>query len=59
MLRETLIVVGLFIGTMVAMVFLAERGFNLIPAKKLERYAHALAGLAITSSGLAIQFLGL
>lgn len=47
------------IGTMVAMVFLAERGINLIPAKKLERYAHALAGLAITSSGLAIQFLGL
>lgn len=47
------------IGTMLVMVFLAERGIQLIPARGLERYAHALAGLAITGSGLAIQFLGL
>ncbi len=47
------------IATMVGMVFLAERGIALLPLKKMERYAHVLAGLAIFSSGLAIRFLGL
>ncbi len=47
------------IGTMLVMVFLAERGIRLIPTGGLERYAHALAGLAILGSGLAIQFMGL
>jgi nickel/cobalt exporter len=47
------------IATMVGMVLLAERGIRLLPVRGLERYAHALAGLAIFSSGLAIQFLGL
>ncbi len=47
------------IGTMVAMVFLAERGIALLPLKKLERFAHVIAGMAILSSGLAIRFLGL
>ena len=47
------------ISTMVGMVFLAERGIALLPLKKMERYAHVLAGLAIFSSGLAIRFLGL
>ncbi len=47
------------ISTMVAMVFLADRGFRLLPAARMERYTHALAGFAICASGLAIQFLGL
>ncbi len=47
------------IGTMVAMVFLAERGIALLPLKKLERFAHVIAGMTILSSGLAIRFLGL
>lgn len=47
------------IATMVGMVFLAERGIALLPLKKIERYAHVLAGLAIFSSGVAIRFLGL
>ena len=47
------------IATMLTMVLLAERGIRLMPTRKLERYAHALAGLAIMGSGLAIQFLGL
>lgn len=47
------------IGTMMGMVFLAERGIKLLPVRGLERYAHALAGFAIMGSGLAIQFLGL
>ncbi len=57
------IITGIFsvvtILTMVTMVFLAERGFKMLPMKGLERYAHVLAGLAIMGSGLAIQFLGL
>jgi nickel/cobalt transporter (NicO) family protein len=47
------------IATMVGMVYLAERGIAMLPLKKLERYAHLMAGLAIFSSGLAIRFLGL
>ena len=55
----TLIFALVTIATMVAMVFLAERGIRLLPLQGLERFAHALAGFAITGSGLAIQFLGL
>ncbi len=47
------------ITTMVTVVFLAERGIKMIPLHGLEKYAHALAGLTIMGSGLAIQFLGL
>jgi len=47
------------IVTMVGMVFLAERGVALLPLKKMERYAHTIAGMAIFSSGMAIRFLGL
>jgi len=58
-----ILVTGIFavvtIATMVGMVYLAERGIALLPLKKLERYAHLMAGLAIFSSGLAIRFLGL
>ena len=57
------LVTGIFavvtIGTMLMMVFLAQRGIRLIPMQRIERYTHAIAGLAILSSGLAIRFLGL
>ncbi len=55
----TLIFSAVTISTMVAMVWLADRGFRLLPAARMERYTHALAGFAICASGLAIQFLGL
>jgi len=58
-----ILVTGIFavvtITTMVGMVFLAERGMSFLPLKKMERFAHVLAGLAIFSSGVAIRFLGL
>lgn len=47
------------IATMLVMVLMAYRGMALLPMKKLERYAHAIAGTAIFCSGLAIRFLGL
>ena len=47
------------IGTMTLMVLFADRGIRLFPTQWLARYTHALAGLAILASGLAIQFLGL
>lgn len=47
------------IGTMLAVVTLAERGIRLLPLQRLERYTHALAGAAILCSGLAIVYLGL
>jgi len=47
------------IGTMLLMVYLAQRGVRLIPMQRIERYTHAIAGVAILSSGLAIRFLGL
>jgi hypothetical protein len=47
------------IGTMVLLVFLAQRGIRLLPVQRMERYTHALAGVAILGSGLAIRFLGL
>jgi nickel/cobalt exporter len=58
-----LLVVAIFgaatIATMLAVVLLSVRGLSLLPMAGLQRYAHALAGAAILSSGLAIQFLGL
>ena len=45
--------------TMEVVVILAGYGVEKIPFGPLERYAHALAGLAILLSGLAITFLGL
>lgn len=47
------------ISTMVVTVVLISRGIRLVPLARLERHAHTLAGLAVLSSGLAIQFLGL
>jgi len=43
------------ISTMMACVFLLRRGVSLLPAEKLERYAHALAGFAVFSCGLAVK----
>jgi hypothetical protein len=34
-------------------------GLSKLPLQKLERYSHALAGLAILLCGAAIKFLGL
>ncbi len=50
---------GATVLTMLATVLLAVRGFELVPARALERYVHALAGLAILLCGISIQFLGL
>lgn len=47
------------IGTMFAIVMLGTWGMSFARMGKLERYSHALAGLAICLAGLAIQFLGL
>jgi len=50
------------LATLTAMqgaVWLGRRGLDLVPLGRLERYSHALAGLAIFLSGAAIQLLGL
>ncbi|MFC2046969.1 sulfite exporter TauE/SafE family protein [Chloroflexota bacterium] len=47
------------IATMLSIVLAASYGFSKLPLRKLERYSHALAGLAILLSGAAIKFLGL
>jgi len=43
------------ITTMTLMVAVLKRGIDFIPADKLHRYAHALAGFALLACGLAIQ----
>lgn len=57
------LVAGVFgvvtISTMLGIVMACSLGISRLPIKRLERYSHALAGAAITLSGLAIQFLGL
>ena len=47
------------IGTMMVIVLGASLGMSFVPMKKIERWNHALAGLAIVACGVAIQFLGL
>lgn len=58
-----ILVTGVFsavtIVTMLGVVLISTMGLNFIPTKKLERYTHALAGITIFLSGMAIQFLGL
>jgi 4-amino-4-deoxy-L-arabinose transferase-like glycosyltransferase len=49
----------LTVAAMVTFVTIGRLGIQLIRLHTLERYAHALAGLAILVSGLLIQFLGL
>lgn len=45
--------------TMLSVVLVVSSGINFIPAKKLERYVHAVAGATILLCGISIQFLGL
>lgn len=45
--------------TMLSIVLASSYGLSKLPLQKLERYSHALAGLAILLSGGAIKFLGL
>jgi nickel/cobalt exporter len=47
------------IATMLVIIAAASYGAKFVRLGKLERYAHALAGLMIFVSGLAVQFLGL
>lgn len=47
------------ISTMLGIVVLSVLGINLLPLKKLERFAHAAAGFAILMCGVSISFLGL
>ena len=57
------VVAGVFglatVGTMITIVLAAVFGLSKLPVQKLERYSHALAGLAILLCGGAIKFLGL
>jgi len=57
------LVTGVFaivtIMTMLSIVILLSLGVNLLPVRRLERYTHALAGIAILLCGVAIQFLGI
>jgi nickel/cobalt exporter len=45
--------------TMLTIVMLAVRGIEFVPARVMQRYVHALAGLAILLCGVAVGFLGL
>jgi len=47
------------IATMLIIITAASWGASFVRLGKLERYSHALAGLMILVSGLAVQFLGL
>jgi len=47
------------IATMLVIIAAASFGASFVKLGKLERYSHALAGLMIFISGLAVQFLGL
>jgi hypothetical protein len=47
------------ITMMVGMAALGSLGLKLVSIEKVHRYAHVLAGLAIFSSGMAIQVLGI
>ena len=47
------------LATMLAVVYLGIRGVERLPLAAAERYAHALAGAALSLCGLGILFLGL
>lgn len=47
------------IATMLSIVLASFYGLSRLPLRRLEKYSHALAGLAIVLSGGAIKFLGL
>ena len=46
------------VATMLGMVFAGLEGLQRLPFGRMERYAHALAGVTILLCGVAIQFLG-
>ena len=58
-----LLVAGVFsvvtVVTMLSVVIISSWGISFVHLGKLDRYVHALSGLTICMSGLAIQFLGL
>lgn len=62
-LAGTFLVAGVFaittIGTMLSVVLLSSWGLRFVHIQPLERFSHAIAGVAIGTSGLAIQLLGL
>lgn len=45
--------------TMVGIVAVLTLGINLVPARRLERYHHALAGATLLLCGVAMEFVGL
>jgi sulfite exporter TauE/SafE len=47
------------VGTMLILISLSSWGLSFLSLGRLERYAHALAGMMIFVSGLAVRFLGL
>jgi sulfite exporter TauE/SafE len=47
------------VGTMLALVLLADLGLSRLRAPRLERYMHALAGAMIVLCAVAVNFLGL
>lgn len=62
-IAATAMVAGVFgivtISTMMTVVIASSYGLARLPMGKLQKYSHALAGLAIFLSGGAIKFLGL
>ena len=44
------------VATMLVTVAVGYLGISRLPLGRLERYSHALAGLALVACGLAIQF---
>jgi ABC-type nickel/cobalt efflux system permease component RcnA len=47
------------LAAMLACTLVVLFGVNMIPVKRMERYAHALAGFAVLACGLSVQFLGI
>ncbi len=50
---------GVTILTMLSIVLISTLGINIVPAARLKRYTHAIAGATIFLCGMVIQFLGL
>jgi len=59
LISVTLVFGATTIATMLGIVLLASYGSSLVPTRKLDRYAHALAGGTILLCGVGMQFLGI
>ncbi len=59
LLLVTSIFGGVTILTMLGIVLISTFGINFVPARRLERFTHAIAGATICLCGISIQFLGL